>query len=352
MLFTKPPSLASRLPHSWQSRNWLALLLLPISWVYGLLVWCRRLAYQRGWMASERLPVPVIVVGNLVAGGAGKTPTVIAIVRHLERRGFRVGVISRGYGRSDRTIATVTAQSDASQVGDEPLLLHRVTGAPVMVGARRVDAARALLQQTPDIQVLVSDDGLQHYALHRDLEVCVFDDRGIGNGWLLPSGPLREPASAAPIQGAGQTGGNRLVLHTGTRPRVDVAAGLTFQTRRDLAHEVVDQNGQRLPISTLAEDARPLMALAGIARPQAFFGMLAAQNLPLARTLPLPDHHRFDASIIEATRGFRVICTEKDAVKLWPWVPDALAVPLVQDIPPEFWAALERLLPTPAAPPG
>ena len=344
MLFAKPPSLASRLPHSWQSRNWLAVLLLPVSWAYGLLVGLRRLAYRHGWLQSVRLPVPVVVVGNLVAGGAGKTPTVIAIVHHLQHRGYRVGVVSRGYGRQNRDTCEVQPDSDAGQVGDEPLLVLRATGVPVAVGSRRVEAARLLLQRHPGLQVVVSDDGLQHFAMHRNLEVCVVDDRGTGNGWLLPSGPLREPWQARPILRVGQTGDNRLVLHTGS-----ATADSAYRARRRLADHAVQQDGQRIALGSLADADRPVLALAGIARPQVFFDMLAAKGLSLARTLPLPDHHPFDASIGKLTQGFRVVCTDKDAVKLWPWVPDALAVPLTQDMPAEFWGALERLLPPPQA---
>src|SRR5207237_9693541 len=153
----------------------------------------RRATYRHGWLKSERAGVPVIVVGNVVAGGSGKTPIVQAVVQHLKDRGLRVGIVSRGYGRRADDCREVRTDSVASEVGDEPLLLARSCGVPVFVAARRIEAARALLRAHPQTQVIVSDDGLQHYAMPRDVEICVFGDGGAGNGWLLPAGPLREP---------------------------------------------------------------------------------------------------------------------------------------------------------------
>ena len=181
------------LPAIWQSRNWAACLLWPLSLLYGA-VW--RSKQRRALrQPAAPLPIPVLVVGNVIAGGAGKTPTTIAVVQHFQSLGVAVGVISRGYGRrSDAPeCMAVAASSAAADVGDEPLLIHRRTAAPVAVCAKRVQAAHALLQQHPQTQLLICDDGLQHLALPRDGEICVMDERGIGNGWLLPAGPLREP---------------------------------------------------------------------------------------------------------------------------------------------------------------
>jgi tetraacyldisaccharide 4'-kinase len=149
--------------------------------------------YQLGFYKVEQVPALVIVVGNVIVGGSGKTPFVMALVKHLQARGIKVGVISRGYGRASKACLEVQLNTPVSEVGDEPALIHRNTSAPVFVAARRIDAARLLLQKHPATQVIVCDDGLQHLALHRDVEICVFDDRGVGNGWQIPAGPLREP---------------------------------------------------------------------------------------------------------------------------------------------------------------
>lgn len=176
------PALQRVLMQAWRQRGVLAWLLWPLSVLLGLLVRLRQGLYLSGFLARQRVPVPVIVVGNVVAGGAGKTPVVMALTRHLQARGLHPGVISRGHGRHTRDCREVHADSPALEVGDEPALIKRSTRVPVFVAARRIDAARALLARYPQTDVLLSDDGLQHYALARDIEVCVFDNRGVGNG--------------------------------------------------------------------------------------------------------------------------------------------------------------------------
>jgi tetraacyldisaccharide 4'-kinase len=197
------PTLAERasrrLQEEWLTGGALSASLLPLSWLYGGLLALRRLAYATGFKRVERLPVPVIVVGNWIVGGAGKTPTTLALLELLRARGLRAGVVSRGYGREEDGIGLVTRVSTAREVGDEPLLLHLRGRVPVAVGRDRVAAARALLAAEPGLQVLVSDDGLQHWRLPRQLSVLVFDERGLGNGRLLPAGPLRQrPQPLAP----------------------------------------------------------------------------------------------------------------------------------------------------------
>ncbi|MBQ6655826.1 MAG: tetraacyldisaccharide 4'-kinase, partial [Ottowia sp.] len=174
----------------WQQRGAAARLLWPLSVLYGALAKHQQAQQKKH---AQRLPVPVIVIGNVIAGGAGKTPTTLAIAQHLTKRGWRVGLISRGHGRSTRDCREVLPDSTPQDVGDEPLLLRRRSGCPVFVAARRADAGRALLAAHPDTNILICDDGLQHAALARDVDICVFDARGTGNGWLLPAGPLREP---------------------------------------------------------------------------------------------------------------------------------------------------------------
>src|SRR5665647_1977880 len=181
------------LTSAWTHRGWLAWLLWPISLVFGALAALRRGWYRAGLGKIEHVPVPLIVVGNVVVGGSGKTPVVIALVQHLKARDLRVGVISRGYGRRARDCREVRPDSAIADVGDEPALIQRATAAPVFVAVHRFEAARALLAHYPEAQLIICDDGRQHRSLHRDLEICVFDERGIGNGFLLPAGPLREP---------------------------------------------------------------------------------------------------------------------------------------------------------------
>ena len=319
------------LQSEWLRRGVVAQLLWPLSQLYRAITAVRRSLYRIGWKRTERIAVPVIVVGNVIAGGAGKTPVVMAVVQHLQARGWRVGVVSRGYGRRTHDCREVLPDSDPADVGDEPALLRRTTDAPVFVAARRPDAARALLNVHPEVRCIVADDGLQHLALGRDLEICVFDDRGTGNGWLLPAGPLRE---AWPRQ-------CDLVLHTGRQP-----AFAGFRSERALANHGVRSDGSRVPLASLA--GRQLIALAAIARPEDFFAMLRAQGLVLTQTLAMPDHDDFSQwqrpAGAQPGDGAVLLCTEKDAVKLWRLEPDALAVPLVFTPEPAFFSALDAKL--------
>ena len=317
--------MARALQRAWLRRGWLARLLFPLSLLYRALGAVHRGAYAVDLLQSERLSVPVIVIGNVIAGGAGKTPVVLAVLQHLQGRGLRAGVVSRGYGRSADDCIEVRKQDTAERVGDEPLLLKRKSGVPVFVAPRRAEAGRALLKAYPGVQVIVSDDGLQHHALARDIEVCVFDGRGIGNGWLLPAGPLREPWPRRVD----------LVLTHGGPPGI---AGQAMQ--RELAGQALRADGTRRPLVDLLGQA--VHALAGIANPQVFFDMLRAAGLTLATTHPLPDHHDFGkgAGLPDGI----LVCTEKDAVKLWAVRPDAWAVPLQVTIPPVFWREFDRLL--------
>ncbi len=314
---------------NWQRRGPLAWLLWPLSLVLHLLVRLRQGLYLSGFLRQQRLPVPVIVVGNVVAGGAGKTPVVMALVQHLRARGLHPGVISRGYGRRTRDCREVRPDSPPQEAGDEPALIRRRSGVPLFVARRRVQAARALLEAYPQTDVIVSDDGLQHLALARDIEVCVFDDRGAGNGLLLPAGPLREPWPRYVD----------LVLHTGNRP-----AFTGYTSQRALAPQAVRSDGSRVSLLSLTLDGRPLLAVAGTARPQAFFDMLQTLGLPLSLTIARPDHDDYARWQRPRDRDYTLLCTEKDALKLWAHHPDALAVPLDFAPEPAFFDALDRLL--------
>lgn len=337
---TLRPALQRILLRAWTGRSWIAGLLWPVSQIFRSLVWLRRQLYGCGLFKTQRVDALVIVVGNVVAGGAGKTPTVIALVRHLQAQGKRVGVISRGYGRTGTACTEVRGDSLPGDVGDEPLLIQHATNAPVVVGRTRFEAATALLVRHPATQIIVCDDGLQHYGLYRDLEICVFDDRGCGNGWLLPAGPLRESWPRRGVPSVGQRGDRLLVLHTGSQP-----AFAGFTAHRSLAPFARACDGTMVSLDSLAAPgAKPLVALAGIAHPEAFFSMLRALDLPLEQTIALPDHYKFDSERGPFNEGYRIICTEKDAAKLWPIAPDALAVPLVFEPEAAFFDALDAAL--------
>ena len=324
------PAGADLLRQAWRSRGALAWALRPVAWVYGGLTGLRRALYRIGWLATHRAGVPVIVVGNVIAGGAGKTPVTLAIVRYLRAQGFRPGVISRGYGRQTRDCREAFPASPAAEVGDEPALIARATQAPVFVARERIAAARALRAAYPEVNAIVCDDGLQHLALARDFEVCVFNDEGIGNGWLLPAGPLREPWPRRVDA----------VLHAAPVPPASPAPA--YALRRHLGPVAHDGQGRQVPLASLR--GQPLHAVAAIARPEDFFAMLRAEGLSLAHTEALPDHFDFDSWQRISHKGQRLICTEKDATKLWQRHPDALAVPLEVAIAPAFFDHLLKSL--------
>lgn len=312
----------------------LAWLLWPLTRVY-LLLWHLT---QRALPARQ--PVPVVVVGNLVVGGAGKTPAVIALVQALQARGWTPGVVSRGYGRQGDALRAVAAGDDASEVGDEPLLVARRTSAPVWVGRDRSAAVTALCQAHPQVDVVVSDDGLHHRALARQAEWVVFDERGVGNGLLLPAGPLRCPLPSA-------LGPGTQVLYTAGIASTALPGALARRrlgAAWPLAAWHAGDATQALPLQALR--GRPLLAAAGLAAPEKFFAMLRAEGLDIA-TLPLPDHHRFD-TLPWAPDTPEVLVTEKDAVKLAPEGAGATrvwVVPLDLSVPPAVIDALVACLP-------
>ncbi len=334
------PAFEQRLQRAWLARGPLARALLPLAALFGAVGAVRLALYRWGWCQTQTLPVPVIVVGNLVVGGAGKTPTVMAIVRLLRRHGRVPGIISRGHGRRGASCLEVRSGTPVSKCGDEPLLLRLRTGAPVAVGRDRVAAARLLLARHPDVNVIVSDDGLQHLRLGRTAQVLVFDERGAGNGWLLPAGPLREPlARTAPARS--------VVLYNAvaatTRWPGSVAQGLLA----GVVPLAAWWQGQAAALPALvALRGRPLVAAAGVARPQRFFGMLRDAGLSIT-PMPLPDHHDFKTLPWTAATA-DVVLTEKDAVKIDPqrigstrvWVAALDFAP-----PAAFDAALLALLP-------
>lgn len=288
----------------WARTGVLTVLLLPFSALFSAVSGLRRLAYRRGWLDSVAVGVPVLIVGNLTAGGSGKTPLTIWLVNHLRAQGYRPGVVSRGYGGAARGCVEVQPDSPPGEVGDEPLLIRHKTGVPVVVGRDRVAAARTLLARHPGVDVIVSDDGLQHYRLQRDIELAVIDAAsGLGNGWPLPAGPLREPVRRlASVDAVIQVVRGPAPPPAADRGwRVDYTAGQAYRLR---APE------QKTALADLPP--RDWIAATGIGRPQGFFDMLAAQGVrfsPRAFT----DHHVFRPTELPA--GGAVLMTEKDAVK-------------------------------------
>jgi tetraacyldisaccharide 4'-kinase len=285
---TQPAGLAPALQRIWQRRGPAAWLLLPLSLLFGLLAGVRRWLYRAGWLKAARLPVPVLVVGNIFVGGTGKTPLTIWLAQQLRNAGYRPGVLSRGYG----------AHVD--------VLIASHADCPMAVGRNRAAAGAALLRAHPEVNLLLLDDGLQHYALARDLEIMLFDSRGAGNGWMLPAGPLREPLS--------RRRDFTVINGTGTAPGMAQDA---FRMRLSGDQAVrLAQPGDRIGLAELAarRPAPRIVAAAGIGNPERFFGMLEAAGLRFSR-LPLPDHYAFRDNPFAGLGADVILITEKDAVK-------------------------------------
>ena len=300
-------------PVAWTRVTWLTLLLVPLSWLFGAAAALRRGLYNMGILHSEHLPLPVIVVGNISVGGTGKTPLVIWLVAKLRAAGYRPGIISRGYGGTNQTPRAVHANSDAAQCGDEPVLLARRSNSPVWIGKDRVAAARALLAANPDCDIIISDDGLQHYRLARDFEIAVVDGaRGLGNGWLLPAGPLREPPSRLSDVGA--------VVLRGPVMQPVASAPAPFVMTLETAGLRNLRNANRRVDTSHFQGLR-VHAMAGIGNPQQFFDTLT--RLGIAHTAhAFADHHAFVASDLAFSDCDAVVMTEKDAVKCEHYAAD------------------------------
>lgn len=298
-----------------------AILLLPIAALFAAISAVRRRLYRQGILAGGRLDIPVIVVGNITVGGSGKTPLVIWLVEQLRARGHCPGVISRGYGRSDAAVAEVRPESPPWRVGDEPLLIARRSGCPVFVGTDRPAAARALLAAHPACDVIVSDDGLQHYRLARDLELVLFDSRGVGNGWPLPAGPLREPLSRVRCAD--------VVIANGELPaelsaRLDEYSVFAMALRGARFIRV----GGEESVGADSLRGRRLHAVAGVGNPQRFFDQLRALGLAF-EPHAFADHHVYRARELAFDGAEAILMTEKDAVK---------CESLVDQLAAELWA--------------
>ncbi len=289
-----------RLDSYWENYNAVSIALWPISLIFRLLAWMRRYAYRIGLFKQHKLPVPVIIVGNISVGGTGKTPLVIWLAEYLKELGYKPGIVARGYGAQIGKIPRqVDAESSAEEVGDEPLLITRRTGCPMFVAPNRVAAAHALLENS-DCDVIISDDGLQHYALGRDIEIAVVDGkRRFGNGCCLPAGPLREPPSRLAtvdlvmVNGASEP--NEHSMHISIGKVVNLH-------NQDLTHNLEEFSGEQIH------------AMAGIGCPQRFFQLLKDHGLQLIEWA-FPDHFRFAKADITPDDELLVFMTEKDAVK-------------------------------------
>lgn len=306
----------------------LALVLSPLSLLYCLVVSVRRLLYRSEVLKSVSLDVPVVVIGNIVAGGSGKTPLIIALCDLLRSRGIKVGVVSRGYGGDYQGVRQVHADDPAVLVGDEPLMIARRTGVPVVVSRDRVAAIEHLLDNNI-CQLVLSDDGLQHYRMRRDLEIAVVDaQQRFGNGLCLPSGPLREMRS--------RLGDVDIVVENGG------------DMNEDCAYELMIENCCRLD----GEEQKEIKAftdysthaVAGIGHPKRFFDQLKAYDIPLI-VHAYADHHRYQQSDFEGWQQERILMTEKDAVKCDRLsLPDAWYVRVAASLSSRLIEELEQKL--------
>ena len=285
----------------WSGKSALYLCLLPLSLLYGLISNLLRLSYVWGWRKAWRAPVPVVVVGNLTAGGNGKTPVVIWLVQALQKQGLRVGVVSRGYGgKAAHYPLVLNATTTTVEAGDEPVLIWQRTGAAVAVSPRRRDAIDALLQHEP-LDIIITDDGLQHYALARDIEIVVVDgERRFGNGWWLPAGPMRERASRLHSVTA--------VINNGGVPQTG-----------ELAMQLVPGNAVNLQTGEHCSPSQlgNVVAMAGIGHPPRFFNTLHQLGVIPVNEIAFADHQNYSAETLKAlTNNDQVLLmTEKDAVK-------------------------------------
>jgi tetraacyldisaccharide 4'-kinase len=295
--------------------------LLPLSWLFALVVRLRRWAYRAGWFASHPPGVPVVVVGNITVGGTGKTPLVIWLATQLQARGVRVGIVLRGYGGTAVAPTLVTANSSSREVGDEAVLLAQRAACSVCVGRDRVGAARRLVAQ--GCELIVCDDGLQHLALRRDLEILVIDGaRGFGNGALLPAGPLREPVARVRTADGVVVNGE---------PTTAIAADLAVAMSADQGEPLVLRlqagelqqltSGTRMPVSVL--QGQRVHAVAGIGNPARFFALLRALGAQVDAHA-FADHHRYTPDDLAFADERLIVMTEKDAVKCRAFAADRM----------------------------
>ncbi len=309
--------LAQRIERHWyQPVWWMTALLAPLEGLFALLSALRRGLYRAGLLRAQKLPVPVVVIGNINVGGVGKTPLTLSLLRQFQAAGVPVGVISRGYGGNHAAPVLLSRGSLPKEVGDEPLLLA-ASGAPVAVGRDRVAAGRLLLARHPELRLILTDDGLQHYRLARDLEIAVLDGRrGVGNGRLLPGGPLREPVSRLrSVQAVVVNGGGAPAF--ASEPGMPPVFGMSLTPGR--LHPL-DPGTPSRPASAFSTSR--VIAMAGIGHPERFFDTLKALGIAPQRELAFPDHHDFSAADLPEDAD-AILVTAKDAVKLSAVIHDA-----------------------------
>jgi tetraacyldisaccharide 4'-kinase len=333
------------LENEWQRRGGGALIFLPLALVFSAVAAIRRFLYASRLMPSWRAPVPVVIVGNITVGGTGKTPLVLGILEILRKRGWTPGVVARGYGRVPRgehdPLGVVRVFPDVAtpeHFGDEPVLIARRSRVPVYISPNRAAAAKALLQAHPEVNVLVSDDGLQHYALARDVEIAVVDgERRFGNGLPLPSGPLREPVSRLRSVDA-------VVVNGGNSDQVPAARQFAMRLGGEVFVHLAD-NEARTP-AEFAVIARGLSvaAIAGIGHPERFFSHLERLDIR-AKTLAFPDHYLYRGADLKLPGAELIVMTEKDAVKCAAFADGRMwFLRVAAVLPPEFEAfLLDRL---------
>lgn len=336
------------LTREWQRTSVWQILLRPVSWLFGLLVAARRRAFNAGLLKSRVVGVPVIVVGNITVGGTGKTPLVLALAAALKEQGLHCGIVTRGYqrdasGTGREAVQVMPGSETGALMSDEASLLANRSSVPVFACADRVKAVEQLLLKYPETNAILSDDGLQHYALRRDLEICVIDGaRGLGNGSLLPAGPLREPPSRLDSVDA-------IVINGELSGRAVPSLRALPTFRMVLANEVfINVNtGRRLQIDEALDQFQKerIRALAGTGHPQRFFSHLEALGLPLAATQVFPDHHNYSASDMPGPEAAIILMTEKDAVKCGSFADDRMWFMRVDAVlPKEFFEFVMKKL--------
>ena len=321
---------ARELQNVWYGDRRPNLLLIVLSMLFAAVSASRRKLYASGVFSRKKLSVPVVVVGNITVGGAGKTPLVIALADALRERGWKPGVVSRGFAGSARGVVRVDENSDASHVGDEAKLIFAATRAPVAVSRDRVRAGQSLIDAGV-VDIIIADDGLQHYRLQRDIDICVIDgERRFGNGRLLPAGPLRESERHLPrFDLRVCKGGDAHAGEVPMRLRGDVVVAL-------------DDRSKSQPLSTFA--GRTVHAVAGIGNPDRFFAQLRAAGVNVIGH-PFPDHHPFTAADIAFGDAHPVLMTEKDAVKCRAFARSGFwSLPVRAELPQSFFDGVEARL--------
>ncbi len=290
---------------AWASKNALFyIVLIPLSWLFAGIAALRRWAYRTGVLKSYALPVPVIIIGNINVGGSGKTPAVIWLANQLKQQGYKPAVISRGYGGNATQATSVMPASLPSIVGDEPVLIASRCGCPVWVGADRVDTATELLKAHPECNVIISDDGLQHYRLKRDFEIAIADNASLQTACLLPAGPLREPVERLKTVDAIVCNGDKVIENA-----------YQMQLVGDQFYNLDDKH---LTASVADFKQKKVTAIAGIGKPERFFAHLRKLGLNFS-SLSFADHYAFSAQDLAKIDCDAIIMTEKDAVKCKPF---------------------------------